>query len=98
MGLYPNRGLEYRVYSDAYNYRIVIPLKDLDDRLAKSMYYDKRRANWVDNMQERVICKVEESELPDVVLSEYELELVDKHKINAKEHGFYDVMYVGSTL
>ena len=103
MGLYPDRGLEYRVYTDDNNYKIIIPLKQLDNRLEKSNYYQSKKDEWLRNFKQGVNCKVPVKEISDIILTNNEEILIKKNTTITtteciKEHGFYDVTYVGCTL
>ena len=104
MGLYPDRGLEYRVYRDDINFDIIIKLQELDNRLANSEYYKNNKNTWFDSELhycfEGVNRKVEPTEIQDIIVTKAEQERIEnakKHK-EYKEAGFYDVTYVSCTL
>lgn len=99
MGLYPNRGIEYRHYTNPVNYKILIPLEQLDDRLVNSPYYIRQRESWFENLghQPRFVTL---NEL-QFTLTPQEREIISNCENTSESNfksGFYDVMYVWSTL
>lgn len=100
MGIYPDRGLEYRVYTDDINFDIIIKLRELDNRLENSEYYKNNKNKWFDCCyKECVNRKVHPTEIQDIILTKTELQQIEdaKKRKEYKEAGFYDVTYLGMT-
>jgi hypothetical protein len=100
MGIFPYRGLEYRIKYKNNEYLIVIPMKQLDGRLLQSRYYLDREDSWFDHL-DRVPKLLEEHQWKDIILTQEEKDEI-KNKFGDGEshesHGMYDVFGTWSTL
>lgn len=105
MGIYPYRGLEYRIkYKNGgegeNEYFIVIPMDQLDKRLLQSRYYLDRESSWFDHWYS-VPKLLEEHQWEDIILTQEEKDEI-KNKLgdgeSCENHGMYDVFGTWSTL
>jgi hypothetical protein len=101
MGIYIDRGLEYWVEcTDGEPVRIV-STKEADDRLVTSEYYLSRESRWFSG-QHRSSSSTFLGDLADMTLTTQETErlqhVLQTHKGRVARHGWYDVVYLQSTL
>ena len=100
MGIYYDRGVEYRIYKSRDDFVVVLPMKQLDSRLSQSEYFLTRRGDWFNPSATRYTRHVPRKDL-DIELYEVEKERI-KEALKAApdrlEAGFYIVTATICTL
>ena len=100
MGVYVNRGFEYRIELCDGTSITVIPMVDLDDRMRETSYFEKRNHIWFDPI---IRClKLSLSDYCSVIFTDSENDKIDEllwqNSDTVKAYGIYDVSYVNCTL
>lgn len=102
MGVYPNRGLQYRVFYKN-SFITVLETNDTDKRLIMTPYYKERQESWFDDAYRGEWARKivgEDLEKVTVLLNESEQNLIksvlDSHP-DHYEHGWYDVNTMSTT-
>ncbi len=99
MGIYNTRGLEYRIEL-VDTYKIVIPMRELEDRLVKMSYYLQQKDTWFSILSKQTILNQDQT--LDLKFTADEKERIyselQKYGSDVKHHGIYDVATYWSTL
>lgn len=102
MGIYANRGLEYRVYIGNERFITVLNRNDTDERMTQTPYYKEREDTWFDDSYRSAWARkiVDDIDKVTIVLTDRETELLrsvlDFHP-NHGDHGWYDVNTIDCT-
>lgn len=102
MGIYPTRGIEYRIYD--YNSFTVLNIKDLDKRLESSQYYLRQKDIYLQQSfpNDFVTCKLTEHDIKDIILIyEENQKILNKKRAlrgNILDEGFFDVYKIWCSL
>jgi len=97
MGIYSEYGIEYSIKLKTGTIIPVVPIKQADQRLLASKYYQSRKEYYANNYsqwrEKAINCDCELSLEEKNKLTEL-LNMYDK---NVLEHGWYDVRHISST-
>ncbi len=94
MGLYPDHGVEYHIYTRNNSKIVVASTRDTDSRLQVSNYYLSRKDQWF-KYEGEYIKKIEAQDF-DIKLTEKEkerFELLLKQE-DVTDHGWYEVFKI----
>jgi len=98
MGLYSEYGIEFCAIIDE-KLIIIVPIKELDERLLGSKYYKTRKQFYQDHKYKSWREKIDNIDITLTNIEKDKLNIIlEDNKNKVIEYGWYDVGYIGSSL
>lgn len=102
MGLFVDRGVQYRLVLASGRVVVFLSTKDTDARLVESEYYKSNCATWFSDAYKRAESALYIPEAPidmtELEACELRARLSSFAKDEVVQHGWYDVVSMSSTL